>query len=66
MNNNISYFIMFLLNAPSPLEDSTPFCSGEAELDLDCIMKEDLVVTYLYLKAHLISFGFLGAHSDPN
>lgn len=56
---------MFLLNIPTPFGNSSPFFSGEAELVLGCIVKEDLAVTYLYLRAHLISFGFLGARPDP-
>lgn len=39
-----------MLNAPTspwemlllPLEKSSPFCPGEAELDLECILKKDL------------------------
>lgn len=65
MDSNISSFIMFLLNIPTPFGNSSPFFSGEAELVLGCIVKEDLAVTYLYLRAHLISFGFLGARPDP-
>lgn len=31
-----------MLNAPPSLRNSSPFCSEEAELAPDCIMKEDL------------------------